>query len=255
MSSTREGHGQDWDGIAEDARDLPNAGSRRLLLGAAAGGFALAANGLFLPERLEGVDAREGALGAARGGRRGKNHKGRHGHRHKKDRNTGSTDAPQSGGAAPQSGGGIFRSSALRIYNGSDFALHCTFFYQVTGDFDKYGPPIANGEHPLAIGASHRYDPDRLRVGALIRFPEDLEITDLYVDARNLPFPFYPRSGVTFGRHLDPHNGNIGSTFIAEQNFAVGDVKMKAYVMLGRLPDDYYGPNRIEWTVLIDAKQ
>jgi hypothetical protein len=46
--------------------------SRRRLLRAATGGFALAASGLLLPEGLEDVEAREGTLGGAKGGRHDK---------------------------------------------------------------------------------------------------------------------------------------------------------------------------------------
>lgn len=63
--------------------------TRRSLLGAA-GGFALAASGLLLPDRLvEDAEARAGALDGAKGGRRGNDHKGRHrkrSHGDKKDK-------------------------------------------------------------------------------------------------------------------------------------------------------------------------
>lgn len=84
MNSTREGHGQDWDGIAEDASDRLNAGCRRRLLGGAAGGLALAISGLILPDWLEDAEARSGALGGAHGGRNGQNRRGRRHHSHKK---------------------------------------------------------------------------------------------------------------------------------------------------------------------------
>src|SRR5262245_15528708 len=46
--------------------------TRRRLLSAATGNFALATSGLFLPEWPEEMEAREGALGGATGGRLGK---------------------------------------------------------------------------------------------------------------------------------------------------------------------------------------
>lgn len=52
-------------------------GNRRGLLAAAAGSFALAASGLFLPQWLEEAAARPGAAGGELGGRRGKDQKGR----------------------------------------------------------------------------------------------------------------------------------------------------------------------------------
>lgn len=77
MTTTRDGAGEDWDETDEIALDRPPAGNRHLLLGGAAGGFALALGGHFLPTTIEETEAREGALGGALGGRRGKNRRGR----------------------------------------------------------------------------------------------------------------------------------------------------------------------------------
>ena len=55
--------------------------SRRGLVGAAAGAFTLAASGLFLPEGVTEVAAREGTFGGQLGGRHGKNRRGRDEHR------------------------------------------------------------------------------------------------------------------------------------------------------------------------------
>jgi hypothetical protein len=66
--------------------ELPTVGSRRLLVGGAAGGLTLAASGLFLPAWLEETEAREGSSGGALGGRHGKNHKGRQHRRNRKRR-------------------------------------------------------------------------------------------------------------------------------------------------------------------------
>jgi hypothetical protein len=60
--------------------------SRRAILGGAAAGFALAANGLFLPERLQETEAREGANNGELGGRHGKDHRGRDRDRHRNRR-------------------------------------------------------------------------------------------------------------------------------------------------------------------------
>lgn len=68
----------EWGDMAAEGLVAPTAGSRRRLLSGAAGGLVLATSGLFLPEWLAETEAREGALGGAKGGRRGKDHKGRH---------------------------------------------------------------------------------------------------------------------------------------------------------------------------------
>lgn len=91
MNSTSNAQGEEWDNAAEDGREIPIAHSRRNVV-AAAGSLALAASGLFLPGWLVEAEAREGALGGDKGGRRGKNHRGRHKrrtHGHKKDNHKG----------------------------------------------------------------------------------------------------------------------------------------------------------------------
>jgi hypothetical protein len=65
-----------------DPREFATA-SRRHLMRAAAGGLALAASGLFLPDWLEEADARDGALDGAKGGRRGTNRRGRNEPQHR----------------------------------------------------------------------------------------------------------------------------------------------------------------------------
>jgi hypothetical protein len=75
-------HSTAWDDDRAEHRNPTDAFNRRHLLGAAASGFALAASGLLLPERLiEEAAAREGANGGAMGGRHGKDRRGGH-HRH-----------------------------------------------------------------------------------------------------------------------------------------------------------------------------
>lgn len=59
------------------------AGLSRRTLVAAGAGWVLGAGGLFLPGTMDEVEAREGALGGAKGGRHGKNHRGRDKHRGK----------------------------------------------------------------------------------------------------------------------------------------------------------------------------
>ena len=103
--------------ISED--DVLSGANRRGLLRAAAGGLALAASGLLLPVWLaEEAEAREGALGGAKGGRRGKNHRGRHKQRtHGGNKDKGHNDAPR--GGAPLG----LRSSALTVVNLLVFAV------------------------------------------------------------------------------------------------------------------------------------
>ena len=82
--------------------------TRRAMLSAAAGGFALAASGLFLPDWMEEAEAREGAYGGQLGGRHGKDQRGlnhakrrkrarRRGHGDKKDKGRDKNDSPPRG--------------------------------------------------------------------------------------------------------------------------------------------------------------
>jgi hypothetical protein len=69
--------------------DLTGGHNRRGLIGAAVSSFVAGASGLLLPGWLEETEAREGALGGAKGGRRGQNRRGRHkrrSHGDKKDK-------------------------------------------------------------------------------------------------------------------------------------------------------------------------
>ena len=242
MNTTSDSRGQDWDHSAEGAREVPAVGRRRLLLGGAAGGVALAASGLFLPAWLAETEAREGALGGTRGGRHGKNHRGRHkqrSHGDKKDKPNGRDDAP--GGGAP------FRATALTVVNKGVQPLQCTFFFRVKTGLDDYALPTANGTQTIAANGTFRYDPDRYRVGVLIK---QILPADIYADVRNVSF-FYPRGGVTQGSNLDPASGNVGSALIPEQNFSQGEAQQDQNVVLQRLKDDSKGAQRIEWELII----
>jgi hypothetical protein len=61
--------------------------TRRGLLGATLGGFALGSGGLLLPRGIAEVRALEGSLGGEKGGRRGKDRRGRDPRRNHRDRN------------------------------------------------------------------------------------------------------------------------------------------------------------------------
>lgn len=249
MNTTSESLWQDWDETTAEASEQPTGGSRRLLLVGAAAGLTLAASGLYVPEWIEETEAREGALGGARGGRRGKNHKGRHKKRTHGDKKSKQKRRQKNS----RNGGPLMRSSALEVVNVSSFPLHCTFYYQESKGWDGFGPPMDDVDRIIPGNDRYRYDPDRYRVGVLILLPEDIGPTDFYVDVRNRTIPFYPRGGVTRGRQLDPHNGNVGSAYIPEQNFAVGDAPWQPGVQLRRMADDSGGANRIEWKVEIYA--
>jgi hypothetical protein len=69
-------HGRDDEDTSPIA-DVVSGLSRRGLLSAAVGGFALAASGLFLPETVEETLARKGAYSGKLGGRRKKDRRGR----------------------------------------------------------------------------------------------------------------------------------------------------------------------------------
>ena len=202
--------------------------SRRGLLGAA-GGFAVAASGLLLPDWLvEETAAREGAYGGQLGGRRGKDHRGgdkakRRGHGGKKNKN--------SRGNRPGSGG--FRNMALTVRNAGLDLNHpgayflerftATFYYQTKTGIDTYGHPI-KAQGPFEFDAyeeqkrSFRFAPDHFRCGALIQHHAFLG-GDLYVDVRNHEI-LSPRGRVLQGKDLDPPANKLGSEIIAEQGFA-----------------------------------
>ena len=86
----------------ETETDETGGTTRRAMLSAAAGGFALAASGLFLPDWLEEAEARDGAYGGKLGGRHGKDHRGRdkrkrRTHGNKKDKGRDKNDSPPRG--------------------------------------------------------------------------------------------------------------------------------------------------------------
>lgn len=222
MSNGAQVNREDEDGTLERERAAESTWSRRTLLGAAAGGFALAASGLFLPDWLPEAEAREGAYGGVLGGRHGKNRRGRdqrkrrtHGAKNKNNRNDGKRDNLKG-----------WRNTALTVENtGGDpqfEKISVTFFFRAKLDADFYGPPVrATDTIELGIGEKYRFANDRFRVCALVQH-HALTKGDLYVDVRNIAF-WFPRGSVTQGKNLDPPNFQVGDYVLTEQNFGVGD--------------------------------
>jgi hypothetical protein len=215
--------------------------SRRAILSGAVAGFALTASGLFLPETGEVAAARDGALQGAKGGRHGKDHKGRHRRRTHGDKK----DKGKHGNEAPPQDHGPFRATALTVINQRLSPQDCTFFYRIKTGLDDYALPTPDGDRTLLYNESFRYDPDRYRVGVLLKNASGWQ--DLYADVRNLSF-WFPRGGVSVGDKLDPHNGKFGSRYFAEQEFSVGDVREDIALILKRNADS---AGRIEWQLIL----
>lgn len=194
--------------------------TRRSLLRSAVGGFALAASGLFLPTGLDDVEARKGALDGDKGGRRGNDNKGRH-----KKRNHGDKKENDRNESKPPQGTGPFRSVALTINQSGNRAVQWdfTFFYRQKTGLDEYGPWIESST-TVTPGAAqtHRYAPDRYRVGVLIKghhFSAGLMPEQSFVDVRNVSFG-YPLGSIYTGTDLNPVQNKIGSPIVAERDFA-----------------------------------
>lgn len=211
---------QTWHTQAAEEPGEASMGSRRALLGGAAGGFALAASGLFLPATGEDAAARTGKHGGALGGRRGKNQRGRHRRRTHGDKKKDAQRNEARGSKA------IFRNTALtlNILDGrvDYFRFNATFYYRVlSGGLDDYdGPWINSGvswpanEHHL----DYRFAPDRFRVGVLLSAQQgSYHAPDLFVDVRNIAFAT-PRAATYSGKDLDPAAGKLGEPVIRERD-------------------------------------
>lgn len=183
---------------------------RRLWLTAT--GLAIAASGVFRPDAGEATWAKENGPGPEK-----RRHPGR----------------------------GPFRDSALTVVNKTAVPLNCTFFFQNRTGGDSYDPPVADGDHAIEPAGSLRYAPERFRVGVLVK--EVDPDTDLYADVRNVQL-WYPRGGVSTGTNLDPATGIVGTPFIPEQNYAQGERRKKAKIVLNRNHDS---SDFIEWELIV----
>ena len=126
----------------------------------------------------------------------------------KKDKGRRRNDAPK--------GHGPFRATALTLVNKISQPLNCTFYYRVKTDLDDYALPTAGVDRIVGPNESFRYDPDRYRVGVLIK--HFITSHDVYADVRNKSY-WLPTGGVTSGPDLDPPAGKTGSVLIREQAF------------------------------------
>lgn len=113
---------------------------RRGLLRAAAGGFALAASGLFLPERVKEAEAREGADGGRLGGRHGPNRRGRD-QRTRRDSKGKQEDRNDRGGKPPGAGLTIVKAVALNIRNDAQIPITIETWWD-------QNPALGNGWEP-----------------------------------------------------------------------------------------------------------
>lgn len=207
--------------LARRGRDDTLLGRRAVLSGAMAG-FVLTSGGLFLPDDGEETEAREGALDGQLGGRHGKNHRGRDkGKRHDNgdkgkrrdhgDRKDGGHNRP------PRAGGGPFRDTALTVAfalpSGYQFSFSKTFYFRQKTGFDVYGPWQASSAD------GDRYDPQRFRVGVLVRSQSsEGPGPDLFVDVRNHAI-LWPIGNVYSGSGLDPTKDRLGTSLINEYLF------------------------------------
>jgi hypothetical protein len=232
---------------------------RRGVLRAAAGGFVLAASGLFLPADDE-TAAREGAHVGTLGGRHGQNRRGvdKATRRKRARRRDDRRDDEKREGKAPGAGLGPFRDTAITVTNHTPFdlnlALDATFYFRVKTGFDSYDLPTAHESRSISrIDVTTRYAPDRFRVGVLVR-PAGSDHC-VYADVRNHAIDF-PRGFVTYGTNLNPPAGQFGQTIVTEQPFLLRedvisllpwqDIKK---VTLARTPDS---ANHIEFSLTIE---
>ena len=192
-------------------------GTRRTILRASLGGFALAASGLFLPADDDEAVAREGVLGGDLGGRRGKDHKGRHSrrtHGDKKDedkrldkKGKGKDNRPPGAGAP---GGSPIKYVAIRATG--DAQTNVRFYFRTMdwlgqfsrlklGDFGQIPDHRSNLDYaPKMYSTAVFYWSDQLPYSVLI-------------EARN-PLLGFPWAKVVWGCDIDGQ-GNVvgGSTY------------------------------------------
>lgn len=199
--------------------------TRRRLLGAATGGFALAASGLFLPEWPEEAAAREGALGGAKGGRHGKNHRGRHkrrDHRHQKHRD------------AHRSKGGGWLNVALYIHNLRPTAVAVRQWKTTSvDDIIRWGPITdwLTIEGNSASGREHFID----FVSDLKGFAVEINTGNI-IEVSNVLLSFYPTLTLGAGGWSETGWNPQGATLI-DQGFSEWEIKSAPGFDVQRLND------------------
>ncbi|MFT4038581.1 MAG: hypothetical protein QM692_10405 [Thermomicrobiales bacterium] len=198
----------------------PAASSRRRLLGASAGAFALAASGLFLPPGLvEEAAAREGANHGKLGGRHGKNRRG-------KDRKKGRSEKQSrasAGNKAP--GGGLIKSVGCDVscQDGTWSQLRVDFYYRIKGSGDTWsGFKFGGSDSLYGVGAIARYKPDRYSIAAYIH-ADNLERA-CFVEMLN-PLIGYPYMKISLGGSIDGNGAYVHGAYAADESFGVGDRK------------------------------
>ncbi len=184
--------------------------TRRRVLRAATGSFALAASGLFLPAELGETEAREGALGGDKGGRHGKNHKGQHRHRtHGNKKNKGKANRPPGSGSGKWS---LVRYVAVRTaYLWSEPGVSVDFYFRVKRDLDNWGPLVFAKTAEIYPG-NVDYAPERYSIVAFFHGPA-LPST-IYVEMRNGLF-ITPWAKVIAGCSIDGNGNIVGGTTLA----------------------------------------
>ena len=139
----------------------PRVRSRRTLLGAAggcaigtAGGHALSAAGLWLPNGLADAEAREGAFGGVLGGRHGKNRRGR-GHQHRRGKHH---DRSKDRGAPKSGSGTLGPEGELKItfvlINDSAVEIDSTCFYYTWDSQDCDNCSFGHDDKTVPAGES-----------------------------------------------------------------------------------------------------
>lgn len=190
--------------------------SRRNLVRLAAGGFALAASGLYLPAAMDEAEAREGALKGQLGGRRGPDRRGR-GKRNRRDHGDGKNKNRDDSR-------GVFRTTALTVNTtvqaGLDLTFSAVFYYRTKTGIDSYGPWQVDRD---GDSVSDRFAPGHYRVGVLLSTVfADGRGADLFIDVRNLSRNF-PRGAAYAGFGLDPTGNDLGQAIYGERDFAEGE--------------------------------
>lgn len=195
MNGMSEGQGQTSDDTARVAFEQPAAGSRRLLLGGAAGGLTLAASGLFLPAWLEETEAREGPSSGALVGQ-SKNHKSRQRRRNRKRRHRQNRNHE-----AP--GKGPFRNVQFNIYNGQSSPQDVQVWV-LTQDSNYNNLYTIKWNDRLAAGETREYKSEELYL--LVTRPDYYSSSGGQIFALGFNNPIYFPS-LSFGWELPGFSG------------------------------------------------